>query len=111
MFVVLLTPLTDSKDTFEGCISRVKFNNIYPLKIYFTPTPPDYVTNIGNMQKSRCRVEEEIPKVAVPDNPGPVTPPMTTADTNPLPPGKQTLTPGDQAAIACKYLDYIWQCV
>ncbi|XP_033624263.1 neurexin-4-like [Asterias rubens] len=90
----------ESSQSFKGCISRVKFNDIYPLKRYYSNSPPDYVTSAGSMQKSRCRVEEEIPNAAVPEIPVPPTQAPVTGDPNPLPPAKRALAPGDQAAIA-----------
>ena len=95
-------PAPESSQSFKGCISRVKFNDIYPLKRYYSDSPPDYVTSAGSMQKSRCRVEEEIPNAAVPEIPVPPTQAPVTGDPNPLPPAKRALAPGDQAAIACE---------
>ncbi|XP_038044067.1 neurexin-4-like [Patiria miniata] len=91
---------TEEANTFQGCISRVKFNDIYPLKNYFMEPRPDSVTSAGNLQKSRCNVEEAVPAAAIPKplpQPTEVTP---TEPAEPLPPAGQNLSGGDKAAIA-----------
>ena len=99
---VSLTWLTEEGSTFEGCISRVRFNDIYPLKAYYTTPRPSDVTSSGNLQKSRCNVEEAVPKLAEPIDPGPPSRAPPTEGSEPLPPAAQTLSVGDKAAIACK---------
>ncbi|XP_022086867.1 neurexin-4-like [Acanthaster planci] len=89
---------TEGADTFEGCISRVKFNDVYPLRNYFAT--PTNVTGEGDMQKSRCNVQEVIPAVVQKPSPKPPTKAPATGAGTPLPPAGQQLTGGDKAAIA-----------
>ena len=35
-------------DGFVGCVSRVEFDDIYPLKLLFQENPPPNVKSLGN---------------------------------------------------------------
>ncbi|XP_013164723.1 PREDICTED: neurexin-4 isoform X1 [Papilio xuthus] len=59
---------------FAGCVSRVEFDDIYPLKLLFQQDPPPNVRTIGGiLHEDFCGVE-------------PVTHPAETPETRPPPP-------------------------
>ncbi|CAH0729114.1 unnamed protein product, partial [Brenthis ino] len=59
---------------FAGCVSRVEFDDIYPLKLLFQQDPPPNVRSIGGvLHEDFCGVE-------------PVTHPPERAETRPPPP-------------------------
>lgn len=42
-------------DGFVGCISRVQFDDIYPLKLLFQQNPPSNVKSLGSkLKKTAC---------------------------------------------------------
>lgn len=61
------------KDGFVGCVSRVEFDDIYPLKLMFQENPPPNVKSLGTpLTEDFCGVE-------------PVTHPPTEIETRPPP--------------------------
>ena len=89
--------------SFTGCISRVQFNGIAPIKLFFSDNRPPTMAREGSVTKSRCGVEAERP----PTEMMPTAPPMqTTTDRGPTKVAiapQQGYKPGDKAAIASKY--------
>ena len=92
---------TDNSKSFTGCISRVEFNGIRPLKLYFGNDRPATMSGAGSVEKSRCGVEPEMP----PSSTVPTVPPMEFVTTSKptVPVAAQTgYKSGDKAAIASK---------
>ncbi len=89
----------DSEKSFIGCISRVQFNEIAPLKLYFSGNVPSTMSGKGSISKSRCGVEPGRP----PTEAVPTAAPMpTTKDAGPTQVAiapQRGYRPGDKAAI------------
>ncbi|XP_072034766.1 neurexin-4-like isoform X2 [Amphiura filiformis] len=90
---------TDSDKSFIGCISRVQFNEIAPLKLYFGNRPAT-MRGSGSVTKSRCGVEPERPPTEAMPTAAPM-PPTTDSGPTKVAIAPQTgYRPGDKAAIA-----------
>ena len=89
--------------SFTGCISRVQFNGIAPIKLFFSDKRPPTMSREGSVTKSRCGVEAERPSTEVMST---VPPIEITTDRGPTKVAiapQQGYKPGDKAAIASKY--------
>ncbi|XP_041458818.1 neurexin-4-like isoform X2 [Lytechinus variegatus] len=91
-----------SGNSFIGCtcISRVQFNGINPLKLYFSNPRPQGVIGSGLISQSRCGIEEEIPMFLPTEEYPPTEPPKVTQFVPSGAPVSSDLAPGDKAAIA-----------
>ncbi|XP_030829094.1 contactin-associated protein-like 2 isoform X2 [Strongylocentrotus purpuratus] len=87
-------------NSFIGCISRVQFNGVDPLKLYFGATRPQGVAGSGFISQSRCGIEEQIPMFLPTEEYPPTEPPMVTQFIPSAAPVSSDLAPGDKAAIA-----------
>lgn len=97
--------LATNGNSFIGCISRVQFNGIDPIKLYFGATRPQGVAGSGLISQSRCGIEEQIPMFLPTEEYPPTEPPMVTQFIPSAAPVSSDLAPGDKAAIASKNLE------
>ncbi|XP_071489971.1 neurexin-4-like [Diadema antillarum] len=90
----------DGGNDFAGCISRVEYNTLLPLKIYFSPNRPTGFSATGAISRSRCGIDEQMPVFLASEDYPPTTSEPTTMVQPSAVPVSASLAAGDKAAIA-----------
>ncbi|XP_077993034.1 contactin-associated protein-like 2 isoform X2 [Glandiceps talaboti] len=92
----------ENENGFTGCISRLEFNGIYPLKKAFESPRPNNVVLEGGVEKSMCGVEPSTLPPTTKEPYPPTSPWSYNASANPFPSsGASTSYINDGAVIGC----------
>lgn len=51
---------TSMTDGFVGCVSRVQFDDIYPLKLMFQQNPPNNVKSLGSKFSLAWQAQQQV---------------------------------------------------